>query len=989
MPAKTVPAETGPAETRPAKTVPAKTGPVATATAKTGPAKTATAKTATAKAAPKTAAGKAGPAKTAAGKAGPAKPRAASRAAGGPAAGSGSTKLVIVESPSKARTIAGYLGNGYVVESSVGHIRDMPDSAADIPAKYKSEPWAKLGVNVDHDFDALYVVHSDKQKQVSKLKSLLKDADELLLATDEDREGEAIAWHLLEELKPKVPYRRMVFHEITPEAISRAIDSPRELDQGLVDAYQARRVLDRLYGYEVSPVLWKKVMPRLSAGRVQSVATRLVVDRERERIAFRAASYWDLEAEFATKAGAKDDGSPNSFTATLVSVGGKRVAQGRDFSASGQLKTADLVHLDGDAAAALAGRLDGADFAVSSVERKPYRRSPYAPFRTTTLQQEASRKLGVSAKVTMALAQKLYENGYITYMRTDSVTLSQTAITAARRQAAELYGAEYVPDSPRVYASKVKNAQEAHEAIRPAGDSFRTPAQVARELSNDERRLYEIIWQRTVASQMKDATGESVSIRVAGTSSQNERAEFGASGKIINFYGFLKAYVEEADEESGDRDDRERRLPPLAERDPLDALRLGPAEHSTRAPARYTEASLIKELEEREIGRPSTYAAIIGTILDRGYVFKKVTALVPSYRAFAVTTLLEQHFSQLVDYEFTAHMEDVLDEIARGEAERVPWLRQFYFGGAQDDPGLKALVTDIDDIDPRVVNSFPLADSDIVVRVGRYGTYLERDTGGSEEKQKANVPEDLPPDELTTEKAEELLSQPSGDFQLGTDPGSGHQIVAKSGRFGPYVTEILDEASKAKPRTSSLLSSMSLDTVTLDDALKLLSLPRTLGQLDDEPVTVQGGRYGPYVSKGKDSRSLESEDQLFTLTLAEAKELFAQPKQRGRRTAAPPLRELGADPSSGKAMVIKDGRFGPYVTDGETNASLRKGDEIATITDARAAELLADRRAAAPSPRKRAAPARTATKAKTASTARVATTRKKTSSTARSDSKRS
>jgi DNA topoisomerase-1 len=912
---------------------------------------------------------------------GASKPGGARKAAGANTTGGAGTKLVIVESPSKARTIAGYLGNGYVVESSVGHIRDMPDSAADIPAKYKSEPWAKLGVNVDHDFDALYVVHSDKRQQVSKLKSLLKDADELLLATDEDREGEAIAWHLLEELKPRVPYRRMVFHEITPEAISRAIDSPRELDQGLVDAYQARRVLDRLYGYEVSPVLWKKVMPKLSAGRVQSVATRLVVDRERDRIAFRAASYWDLEAEFATKASPQDDGTPNAFTATLVSLDGKRVAQGRDFGSAGQLKSADLVHLDGDAAAALATRLNDAEFAVSSVERKPYRRSPYAPFRTTTLQQEASRKLGLSAKSTMSVAQKLYENGYITYMRTDSVTLSQTAITAARRQATELYGAEYVPDSPRVYASKVKNAQEAHEAIRPAGDSFRTPAQVARELSSDQRRLYELIWQRTVASQMKDATGESVSVRVAGTSTGNERAEFGASGKIISFYGFLKAYVEET-EDGGDRDDRERRLPPLAERDPLDVLRLGPAEHSTRAPARYTEASLVKELEDREIGRPSTYASILGTILDRGYVFKKGIALVPSFRAFAVTTLLEQHFGQLVDYEFTAHMEDVLDEIARGEAERVPWLRRFYFGDAQDDPGLKALVTDIDDIDPRVVNSFPLADSDIVVRVGRYGPYLERE--GSE-GQKVNVPEDLAPDELTKEKAEELFSQPNGDFQLGIDPASGHEIVAKSGRFGPYVTEILAEGDKSKPRTGSLLKSMSLDTVTLEDALKLLSLPRTIGELDGEPVTVQNGRYGPYVSKGKDSRSLESENQMFTLTLAEAKELFAQPKPRGRRaSSAPPLRELGADPASGQPMVIKDGRFGPYVTDGETNASLRKGDDIATITDARAAELLADRRAAAPAPRKRAA----ATGPK-ATTARATTTRKKTGTTARSGSKRS
>jgi DNA topoisomerase I len=896
------------------------------------------------------------------------------------ATSNGGTKLVIVESPSKARTIAGYLGPGYVVESSVGHIRDMPDSAAEIPAKYRSEPWARLGVNVDQNFEPLYVVHSDKRQQVAKLKSLLKDADELLLATDEDREGEAIAWHLLEELKPKVPHSRMVFHEITPEAIARAIANPRQVDEGLVDAYQARRVLDRLYGYEVSPVLWKKVMPKLSAGRVQSVATRLVVDRERERIAFRAASYSDIEAEFATKQhGQKDAEEPTSFTANLVAVDGRRVAQGRDFTSTGQLKTPDVLHLDAEAATALAGRLQTASFQVSSVERKPYKRSPYAPFRTTTLQQEASRKLGFSAKHTMSVAQRLYENGYITYMRTDSVTLSQTAINAARKQAAELYGSNYVPDAPRIYASKVKNAQEAHEAIRPAGDSFRTPAQVARDrLSSDERRLYELIWQRTVASQMKDATGESVSVRVAGTSTTGERAEFGASGKVINFYGFLKAYVEDTDDAS-DRDDRERRLPVLAEADPLDVLRLAPAEHSTRPPARYTEASLVKELEDREIGRPSTYASIIGTILDRGYVFKKGTALVPSYLAFAVVTLLERHFGQLVDYEFTARMEDALDCISRGETERVPWLRRFYFGDSADgdaggEEGLKALVSDISDIDARDVSSFPLPDSDIVVRVGRYGPYLERDG------QRVNVPEDMAPDELTVARAEELFNQPNGDVVLGPDPSTGNVLVAKAGRFGPYVTEQLPEDSKAKPRTASLLKSMALDTVTVDDAVRLLTLPRTLGELDGEPVTVQNGRYGPYVKKGTDSRSLESEEQLFTLTLAEAKEMFAQPKPRGRgaRTAAPPLRELGEDPATGKPMVIKDGRFGPYVTDGETNASLRKGDEVASITIQRAAELLADRRSAPPAARRRASAPRAST-----------TTRKKAGTTARSVSKRS
>ena len=895
------------------------------------------------------------------------------------------TRLVIVESPAKARTIAGYLGQGYVVESSIGHIRDMPDKAAEIPAKYRSEPWARLGVNVDAGFEPLYVVHSDKKQQVAKLKQLLKGADELLLATDEDREGEAIAWHLREELNPKVPTHRMVFHEITPEAIAQAVAHPREMDDGLVDAYQTRRVLDRLYGYEVSPVLWKKVMPRLSAGRVQSVAVRLVVDRERERIAFRAARYWDLEAEFAPAAvadGKQPDG-PSSFTATLVSLNDQRIAQGRDFAPTGELKGARsagaaLLHLDEEQAVALADRLAKADFEVSSVERKPYRRSPYAPFRTTTLQQEASRKLGFSAKYTMSVAQRLYENGYITYMRTDSVTLSQTAVTAARKQARELYGDAYVPDKPRTYASKVKNAQEAHEAIRPAGDSFRTPAEARRAgLSGDELRVYELVWKRTVASQMNDATGESVSVRVAGTSSTGERAEFGASGKVINFYGFLKAYVEDADDDT-DRDDRERRLPPLAEGDALEALRLAASGHETRPPARYTEATLVRELEEREIGRPSTYASILGTILDRGYVFKKGTALVPSFLAFAVTTLLEQHFGRLVDYEFTARMEEALDEIARGEAARVPWLRRFYFG-ADGEEGLKELVSDLTDIDAREVSSFPLAGSDIVIRVGRYGPYLERGD------QRVNIPEGTAPDELTVERAEELLDQPSGDRTLGSDPDTGHEIVARAGRFGPYVTEQAGDqpgngngsSGPAKPRSASLLKSMSLETVTLADALKLLSLPRLLGELDGEPVTAQNGRYGPYVKKGTDSRSLDSEEQLFDVTLEEAEKLFAQPKPRGRRASAaatPPLRELGADPGSGKPMVIKDGRWGPYVTDGETNASLRKGDAVESITPQRGAELLAERRMAAPpAPRRQTrSPSGTARKASPSGTARKA-----------------
>jgi DNA topoisomerase-1 len=745
-----------------------------------------------------------------------------------------------------------------------------------------------------------------------------------------------------------------------------------------VDAYQTRRVLDRLYGYEVSPVLWKKVMPRLSAGRVQSVATRLVVARERERIAFRPAEYWDLEAVFTTvpaqgdrsggpgvaRGNTPEADGPSSFPARLSALDGRRIAQGRDFAPDGTLRAGPAgaqpgaqangapakngipLVLDGASAGALARRLENAAFAVSSVERKPYRRAPYAPFRTTTLQQEASRKLGFSAKYTMSTAQRLYENGHITYMRTDSVTLSQTAITAARAQARELYGAEYVPDAPRVYTSKVRSAQEAHEAIRPAGDRFRTPAQS--RLTGDEFRLYELIWKRTVASQMKDATGESVSVRVTGMSSEGEEAEFTATGKIISFHGFLKAYVEDV-EDDAERDDRERRLPPLAERDPLTG-ELSPASHVTRPPARYTEASLVKELEDREIGRPSTYASIIGTILDRGYVFKKGIALVPSFLAFAVVTLLERHFGRLVDYDFTARMEEGLDEIARGEAARVPWLRQFYFG-SDGEEGLKQLVSDLGDIDARDVSSFPLAGTDIIVRVGRYGPYLERDG------QRVNVPGDIAPDELTPQRAAELFDQPTGDHALGTDPKTGHQIVAKSGRFGPYVTEVLPGGASGKPRTSSLLKSMSLDTVTLDDALRLLTLPRTLGELDGEPVTAQNGRYGPYVKKGTDSRSLDSEEQMFTISLAEAKELFDQPKTRGRRgAAAPPLRELGEDPASSRPIVIKEGRYGPYVTDGETNASLRRGDDVDSITVQRAIELLAERRAAGPAtPRRRSA----------------------------------
>ncbi|MFC5145107.1 type I DNA topoisomerase [Streptomyces aureoversilis] len=908
----------------------------------------------------------------------------------------GGRRLVIVESPAKAKTIKGYLGPGYVVEASVGHIRDLPNGAAEVPAKYKGEPWARLGVNVEKDFQPIYVVNHDKKDQVKKLKELLAESDELFLATDEDREGEAIAWHLQEVLKPKVPVRRMVFHEITKDAIQAAVASPRELNKKLVDAQETRRILDRLYGYEVSPVLWKKVMPRLSAGRVQSVATRLVVERERERIAFRSAEYWDLTGTFGTGRSG-DNSDPATLTARLASVDGRRVAQGRDFGSNGQLKdAAQVLHLDEANARALAAALADTSFSVRSVESKPYRRSPYAPFRTTTLQQEASRKLGFGAKATMQVAQKLYENGFITYMRTDSTTLSDTAVKAARAQVTQLYGADYLPEKPRTYAGKVKNAQEAHEAIRPSGDRFRTPAETG--LTGDQFRLYELIWKRTVASQMKDATGNSVTVRIGGLASDGRQAEFSASGKTITFHGFMKAYVEGADDPNAELDDRERRLPQVTEGDPLAAEEITADGHATKPPARYTEASLVKELEEREIGRPSTYASIIGTILDRGYVFKKGTALVPSFLSFAVVNLLEKHFGRLVDYDFTASMEEDLDRIARGEAQAVPWLRRFYFGEGTEGAaggaaeagngdgdhlgGLKELVTDLGAIDAREVSSFPVG-NDIVLRVGRYGPYVERGEKDAEGHQRADVPDDLAPDELTVEYAEELLAKPSGDFELGTDPGTGHQIVAKDGRYGPYVTEILPEGTPktgknaVKPRTASLFKSMSLDTVTLDDALRLMSLPRVVGtDAEGVEITAQNGRYGPYLKKGTDSRSLETEDQLFSITLDEALAIYAQPKQRGRAAAKPPLKELGTDPVSERPVVVKDGRFGPYVTDGETNATLRRDDDVETITPERGYELLAEKRAKGPA--KKTAKKAAAKKAPAKKTAAKKTAAKKT-----------
>jgi DNA topoisomerase I len=858
-------------------------------------------------------------------------------------------KLVIVESPAKAKTIAGYLGPEFVVESSIGHIRDLPERASEIP-KEERKRYGALGVAIDEGFEPYYVVDPDKKKVVAQLKRKLKDADELLLATDEDREGEAIAWHLLQvlkpdALKPKVPVKRLVFHEITKHAIEEALANPRPVDERLVDSQETRRILDRLYGYEVSPVLWKKVMPRLSAGRVQSVATRLVVERERERMEFVSASYWDIEGAF----------DPGRFFARLVAVDGQRVAQGRDFGPDGRLAKPDARQLSEQDARALAEGLAGAAFAVRSVDKKPYTRRPAPPFMTSTLQQEASRKLRFTAQTTMRVAQRLYERGYITYMRTDSTTLSETALAAARTQARELYGAEYIPDAPRRYDRRVKSAQEAHEAIRPAGERFRLPDEVRGELDRDEQALYELVWMRTVASQMADARGQTVSLRLGAIAAPIENnmaqdVEFGVSGTVITFRGFLAAYEEGRDEEA--ESDEERRLPHLQVGDRLEALSLEPQGHETAPPARYTEATLVKALEDRGIGRPSTYASILSTILDRGYVVKRGMALVPTFLAFAVTKLLEQHYQQLVDYGFTARMEDDLDRIAAGEEQRVDWLTRFYRGDNGEPakpewPGLHAMVTEhLDWIDARAVNSIELPRSDIVVRVGRYGPYLERG------EDRASLPEEIAPDELTPEKAEELLARPSDERMLGTSPETGLPVILRNGRYGPYVSEDVPEDSDGKPRTASLFHSMSPETLTLEDALRLLSLPRVLGEVDGEQIEVRNGRYGPYIQKGKETRSLESEEQIFTVTLDEALALLAAPKQRrGRAGPKAPLRDLGQDPSSGRAVLVKEGRFGPYVTDGETNASLHPGDAVESLTLDRAVELLAERRARGPAKR--------------------------------------
>ena len=954
-------------------------------------------------------------------------------------------RLVIVESTTKAKKIAPYLGSNYIVEASVGHIRDLPRGAADVPPKYKKEPWARLGVNVDKNFTPLYVVSPDKKKKVADLKAKLKDVDELLLATDPDREGEAIAWHLLQTLKPKVPVRRMVFHEITKPAILAAAQNTRELDNNLVDAQETRRILDRLYGYEVSPVLWKKVMPRLSAGRVQSVATRVIVDRERNRMVFVPAEYWDLAAEFTAPASAgtasqgsstsTDGGDDRKFAGRLSRVNGKRVAAGRDFNDRGEL-TSDAVVVTKEQAEQLATQLQHVTLPVINVEEKPYTRKPSAPFMTSTLQQEAGRKLHYTSERTMRVAQRLYENGHITYMRTDSTTLSEQGLQAARQQAIALFGKDHVADAPRRYDRKVKNSQEAHEAIRPAGEQFSTPAELRSQLDAEEYKLYELIWQRTIASQMADVKGVSMKVTIG-----NEDVEFTTTGRTVTFAGFLRAYSDAIADAAASSDANQSRLPHLKVGDEVAISDVVADEHTTNPPARYTEASLVKKMEDLGIGRPSTYASIIKTIQDRGYVYSRGNALVPSWVAFAVVGLMEKSFAALVDYDFTSSMEDELDDIAAGNEVGANWLKGFYFGDehASDataetiarQGGLKALVgNNLEQIDARVVNSLPLFDDDqgrpIYVRVGRYGPYLERQIGvkpdGEPEFQRANLSDTTTPDELTLEFAEKLFATPQSGRGLGVNPANGRVIVVKEGRFGPYVTEIMgaDEKEKVavsaeqivaeeraaedaqraaegkraknwetktaiaakekrinqiieetlKPATASLFSSMDPSTVTLEEALQLISLPREVGvdPTDGQMITAQNGRYGPYLKKGTDSRSLSSEEQIFTITLDEARRIYAEPKRRGRgATTQQAIKELGDNDVSGKPMSVKDGRFGPYVTDGETNASLRKGDDPLTLTDARANELLSERRAkeAADGGPKKKATKKTAAKKKT------------------------
>ena len=875
--------------------------------------------------------------------------------------------LVIVESPAKARTIGKFLGGDFDVQASIGHVRDLPVGKKDLPEKFKNEDWAHLGVNVDNGFEPVYIVPPTKKKQVTKLKEALKDAKDLYLATDEDREGEAISWHLCELLKPKVPVHRLVFHEITKEAIDKALSSPRTIDDGLVRAQETRRILDRLYGFDVSNLLWRKVRPQLSAGRVQSVAVRLIVERERERRSFVAATYWDLMGTFAAEG--------DAFEAKLMSVDGRKLPVGKDFDPdTGKIKNEDLLLLDEAGAAALVERLQQASFKVSKLEDKPYTRSPAPPFTTSTMQQEANRKLGFTAKRTMSAAQSLYENGHITYMRTDSTSLAQEAVNAARDLVKTEYGEEFLPAQPRTYASKVKNAQEAHEAIRPAGQPFTLPSALEGKLSSDEYKLFELIWKRTIASQMENARGRRITITIEG-----DGALFQVSGKTIEFPGFLRAYVEGADDPKAELADQETLLPAVQEQQGLACQKLDPNSHTTQPPARFTEASLTKRLEERGIGRPSTYAAIIEKI-QQEYVFKKGNALVPTWVAFVVCRLLEEHLPTLIDYEFTAQMEDFLDSISRQEAEHVEYLNQFYFGNGK--PGLKSqLTTKLEEIDARSTNRFSLGkpelgenQHEVVLRVGKWGPFVQQGEDDDPEKRTASLPADLCPDELTLEFAVDLLDKGQiADEPIGTDPESGREVFIKIGRFGPYVQLAATDDEKAK--NVSLLKGMEQEDVNIDVALKLLSLPRELGTHENgEAVVAHTGRFGPYIKCGSETRSLPADSSPITVTMQEALALLAQPKTRGRAAPKEPLKVFEASPVTEQPVKLLDGRYGPYVTDGETNCSLPKGTTVEDITFERALQMLTEKAATSPRKKKKKAKKKAAKK----KTAKKKTAKKKT-----------
>jgi|694.fasta_scaffold100492_1 DNA topoisomerase-1 len=871
-----------------------------------------------------------------------------------------SKRLVIVESPTKAKTIEKFLPKDFEVLASYGHVRDLPNNAAEIPADIKKQKWARLGVNVDDHFSPLYIIPSDKEKRVNELKRAVKNASEVFLATDEDREGESISWHLMAVLKPTVPVKRLVFHEITKKAIEESLSNARTIDENLVKAQETRRIIDRLYGYSVSPLLWKKMVPRLSAGRVQSVAIRLLVQRERERARFHSADFWDLKATFQA---ASDTNLP--FEAELSHVGQKRVATGRDFDPdTGKLyKKDDVLLLDEAAATKLAEKLKNSNPKVREIESKPFTQKPYAPFTTSTMQQEANRKLGFGAKRTMAVAQQLYENGFITYMRTDSTSLSEEALTASRTLIAREFGQDYLSPAPRIYKTKVKNAQEAHEAIRPAGTEFTSPTTVKDRLGLEAFKLYELIWKRMLACQMRDAEGTRVSVSILV-----DEALFKASGKTISFPGFLRAYVEGSDDPEADLAEQERNLPPLKQGDSVVAAAYDVLKHSTQPPARYTEGSLIKELEKLGIGRPSTWATIVDVVLSRDYAFKKGTALVPSFLAIGVTGLLEGYFSHLVDYEFTAKLEDDLDAISRGEKDNLEKLSSFYFGEGSVDgasmKGLKDLVTNGEEkIDPREVCGIALGkDStgrDVEVRIGRYGPFL------SNGENRASIPENAAFDELTAEKAEGILAEAAkGPASLGVCPETQLPVYLKKGRFGPYIQRGEMVEGEDKPKMASLLPGMAPDSVNLDTALLLLSLPKVIGKNpeNNEDITVLSGRFGPYIKCASESRSIPADESPFSVTIERAVELLKQPRTRGRASSQPKtLKELGKHPTSGETLNIKSGRYGPYVTDGTTNASLPQGADPEALTIPEAVALLEARAAKGPSKgRRRAAPKKAA-----------------------------